>query len=1027
MSQKKKQSVRTAAPQHLKWTGGKLSLVVPCYNEAARIPQMVAALKDFDRWFSPNELEVIIVDDGSTDGTSQLCQERLGKGLHASVHCIANPKNGGKGSALQRGVAAATGDCILTLDADMASEPMELKKWVDHFPNGAPDGNTIYIASREHRDSEVNGQPLRRVSGLIFNFIVQMLTGLPFADTQCGFKLYPAALAKRLFASLKNKGWAHDVELLYSAELQGAAIEALPVKWEEKGGSKIKLLSDSFKMFFQTLGISLRLNFQHFILTPIKELGARTWHWADPSYYRLAFVALSLFLMVFMPMVSSDFGITGDEEVQKEYGEKVLSYYETDGKDKAALEYKNLYYYGGLFDYVCAWANKHIGGMDVYDMRHLINAFVGFLMMFFTGLVAREVSGQWRVAFFALLFMALSPRLFGHSMNNPKDIPFAAACIFTTLHLLRFVRQLPFLSSKTLIMIGLGIALAINVRVGGILLVAYFGLFGLAGFWWKRKEVLESLKKPGYFFKTLAACALVAVLGYFAGLLWWPYGAQSPIAHPMKALAEMSNFSTGIRMLFEGTHYWSDALPWYYAPKWFLIASPLFVLVGWVLALVGIAFKARKDRDMLLLLGLLAFTALFPMAYAIYKQSALYDGIRHFLFVYPALAVIAACGWAFAMNYFNNFNFNKTYKIALSVVLAALLYLPLSFMLRNHPYEYVYFNETVGGIKGAYANYETDYWMVSTKKMSEWLAAHDARVGRGENVAVKTNAFSAAKHYLITGAGIKDNQLNVGYYNFAKRNEQHSDYDMFVSRFVDRNLMLNGVWPPPKVLHTETVDGVPIGSVSERGVDYDYQAFMAEKDKNFPKADSLYRLAVAQNPKNEAALLGAGRARLQMGDLPTAKQYFDASLKLSDTYLSNLLMLGYYYQMAKDADNAIATYEKVAALSYKEQSAQMFLAQLYAQKGEAQKAMQALENFGQLGGDNAQLFTMGEQLATQASDNVRLYYFKAKLSLAQRNGPATVQNLDTALRYNPQHKPSLELKRQVEEAMAASRAAQGKQ
>ena len=355
---------------------GKLSLVIPCYNESKRADNLLKTLKNFERkWM--NELEIILVDDGSKDDTAKIIEKKFTDAFSSKTlfNFLQLSENQGKGGALKAGVEMAEGDFILTLDADMATDPSELFKWLRSLPGKTFRDDQILIGSREHEKSSIKGQFLRRFAGLIFNFIIQLFTNLNIPDTQCGFKLYPASIAKRLFSILKTKGWAHDVELLYQAKFEGIEIKSMPVKWIHQEDSKISLISDSIKMLFQTMGISLALNWRWFIATPIRDLKNRQIDAIDPSYYRFLFMITSLILLFLMPSMSFDFGITGDEEVQKIYGEKILAYFETDGEDKSALDYKNLYYYGGLFDYCAAWLNKNVGGFDEYDLRHFFKCF----------------------------------------------------------------------------------------------------------------------------------------------------------------------------------------------------------------------------------------------------------------------------------------------------------------------------------------------------------------------------------------------------------------------------------------------------------------------------------------------------------------------------------------------------------------------------------------------------------------------------------------------------------------------------
>ena len=268
-----------------------------------RIQNLTNALKAFDnKWY--NEYEVIIVDDGSDDNTAEAVNNAIGESLQkATVNIIKLEKNIGKGGALQAGVEAATGDFILTLDADMAAQPTILKNWLQRLPNHKFDKNQILIGSREHEDSQVQAKSDRKTLGRVFNALTQLTTSLNFKDTQCGFKLYPATIAKALFANLRSKGWSHDVEILYKAKLQGIDIQSMPVKWQHIDGEKINVGSDGMKMALQTILISWREKFDWFFISPFrgKTLGN------EPSIYSFLFGILMVLLLIMMPILSHDY------------------------------------------------------------------------------------------------------------------------------------------------------------------------------------------------------------------------------------------------------------------------------------------------------------------------------------------------------------------------------------------------------------------------------------------------------------------------------------------------------------------------------------------------------------------------------------------------------------------------------------------------------------------------------------------------------------------------------------------------
>lgn len=135
--------------------------------------------------------------------------------------------------------------------------------------------NEIWIASREHHDSLITENPARRRTGRIFNLIVRFLTPLRLRDSQCGFKLYPAPVAKELFEKQKSTGWAHDVELMYRAQIHDIPIRDLPVTWVTQEGSKISPVKDSFPMLWNVLMVSLRLKWEYFVKVPLSMIGKR--------------------------------------------------------------------------------------------------------------------------------------------------------------------------------------------------------------------------------------------------------------------------------------------------------------------------------------------------------------------------------------------------------------------------------------------------------------------------------------------------------------------------------------------------------------------------------------------------------------------------------------------------------------------------------------------------------------------------------------------------------------------------------
>ena len=930
------------------------------------------------------------------------------------------PQNAGKGGALQAGVEKATGDHILTMDADVATHPNRLIKWIKESPGKTLPQDAIWIGSREHQESEVKGEPLRRLAGFIFNLVVQLFTSIKARDTQCGFKLYPSAVAKPLFAKLRNKGWAHDVELIYDASLKDVAIVSKPVKWDHVEESKVNLVQDSLKMFLGSFLIGLQGKWRHFVAEPLsspfKPIGiglsktdAKV-RKGEAPLFRFFFLALALMLLIGMPYLSFDYGISGDEHVQKTYGELILKHFETDGaykndKGENALNFKNLFYYGGGFDTVCAWFNQKIGAQDEFEMRHMLNALVGFLMMFYTGLLAKELTRSWFAAFLALLFMALSPRLFGHSMNNPKDIPFAAAYVFSVLHLIRFVKELPRPTNRTVLMLTLGIAAAINVRVGGILLIAYTGLFSLITVL-ARKNLRPFLSKPMQLSNGIGKAIFVAVASFFLGMVFWPYARQAPLSAPFTALSEMSNFSTSIRMLFEGKHLWSDELPWYYIPKYISIVSPLVVLAGAVLGLIFLVVKHKKWDTLIWVLA--GFTAVFPVTYAIIKGSALYDGMRHFLFVYPIIVVFAAGGWK-AMIHFRDHPVNR---YGLAFVMSALLFLPASFMVRNHPYQSTYFNEIVGGVDKAYGYYELDYWMNSMKGLANWFGAHNAEMKTGEKVTVGSDCSDPVGHY------IKKINPSSGamYTRYRNRHEKNPDYYFFYTRFVDKDLLLSGAWPPGEIVHEEKVDHTTIAAIVKHEPQFDYFGFQAQKKKNLLQADSLYALQLKAQPNHELALLERANINTSLQRYDVAQQMLDQLFQIAPRYQNGWFSQGILYLNQNKAAEALEAFNTTVDINYKYRNAYYYQAVIYNSQNDAASVVKAIENYDKQNGNLPQAYDMGIKAAESINDQFLKNYFLCKLLFYQKKYQESYQALQTVLRMKPDYQPAVDLQEVFDKA-----------
>jgi dolichyl-phosphate beta-glucosyltransferase len=232
--------------------GGKATLVVPAFDERSRIEHAVAAISAWRRskpggW----EWEVIVVDDGSSDGTGELARRAaVAEGLPLEI--LRHEQNRGKGAAIRTGVLASKGDPVLVSDTDLSTPLTEWVKLAERLPT-----RPVAIGSRALDEKLVRQrQPFyRQFMGKTFNAFVRLLAVPGIHDTQCGFKLFRGDVARGLFADARIDRFAYDVEILYLARRRGIAIAEVPVLWFNSPESKVAVVKDSLRMLRDLLRI----------------------------------------------------------------------------------------------------------------------------------------------------------------------------------------------------------------------------------------------------------------------------------------------------------------------------------------------------------------------------------------------------------------------------------------------------------------------------------------------------------------------------------------------------------------------------------------------------------------------------------------------------------------------------------------------------------------------------------------------------------------------------------------------------
>ena len=232
-----------------------LSIIIPAYNEEKRIKQTIIALRSY---LKPKKYiyEIIVVDDGSTDGTLSVLKDTLS----ADLRVITITKSG-KGAAVKEGVMSADkeNEYVFFMDADLSTDPSEIGAFIDIFKE-EPETNAI-IGSRYLPEGSVIIQPpFRNLVGRTFSLIKSKLLGINFFDSQCGFKAFRMQTAKKLFAKSEIKGFSFDVEILYIALLNGIRVKEKSVNWHHKPGGHVNLIADSIPMLIELFQIFLNRN-----------------------------------------------------------------------------------------------------------------------------------------------------------------------------------------------------------------------------------------------------------------------------------------------------------------------------------------------------------------------------------------------------------------------------------------------------------------------------------------------------------------------------------------------------------------------------------------------------------------------------------------------------------------------------------------------------------------------------------------------------------------------------------------------
>lgn len=229
-----------------------ISIVIPAYNEETRLPSTLSAVLSHLAARGWADCEVLVVDDGSADGTAAVASQL--RAAHPQIRLLENPGNRGKGYSVRRGMLEARGEWVLFTDSDLSAPIEELDKLLEAAREQQA---SVAIGSRALDRSLIAAHQswFRETAGRIFNLLMRLATGLPFSDTQCGFKLFSGRAAREVFPRQRIERWGFDAEVLFIARKLGFKTVEVPVRWSHSAGTKVSMLRDSVNMFLDLLRI----------------------------------------------------------------------------------------------------------------------------------------------------------------------------------------------------------------------------------------------------------------------------------------------------------------------------------------------------------------------------------------------------------------------------------------------------------------------------------------------------------------------------------------------------------------------------------------------------------------------------------------------------------------------------------------------------------------------------------------------------------------------------------------------------
>jgi len=460
----------------------------------------------------------------------------------------------------------------------------------------------------------------------------------------------------------------------------------------------------------------------------------------SPRVLDAAAWSILLGLSVIAYFTFADYGLGWDDYTHSQYGQLLLDYYASGFTDRRALSFVNLYMYGGGFDMLAALVAKVLP-YDLFETRRLVGAAVGIVGLFVVWRLARRIGGPV-AGVIALALLATTPLFYGHMFINAKDVPFAVAIAVLLFGLVRVIEDYPRPAPVTTLLFGLGLGLTLGTRIMGGMAALYMlpPLALLIAHDWRAGGAKAAAVNFGAFLLRLIPGF---VLAYAIMAVIWPWCIQEPL-NPIRAIGYFSHFfEKPWKEMFDGQLISVPDMPRSYLPKMFGMKLPEILLLLGGCGLAGaivVTFRHDLSVRRRAALLLLAMAVVIPVGITIATRPALYNGIRHFIFILPPLTVLGGLAGAWALR--KLIDRSRMAAMAGAAAILVGLAVPAAEMVELHPYQYTHYNRISGGMRAADRHYMVDYWGLSFKEAAdELLAVLEAKgnstpEGRRWNIAV---------------------------------------------------------------------------------------------------------------------------------------------------------------------------------------------------------------------------------------------------------------------------------------------------